>query len=118
MASPLCHFEFQSDDPEKCQQFYGSVLGWEFDSQSMPGYTLIKTGSEPGGGMMTVKPEMPDPCLSVYFLVDDIATTLKKAEEVGGRVLVPETPIPNVGAFAVIGDPDGLSFGIFKSQGG
>jgi len=41
---------------------------------------------------------------------------LKKIEQAGGRVLVSQTPIPGVGEFAVIGDPDGLSFGIFKSQ--
>ncbi len=118
MASPLCHFEFQSDDPEKCQQFYGSVLGWEFDSQSMGDYTLIKTGSEPGGGLMKRPPQVPAPCLTVYFLVDDIAATLNKAQQAGGKVLVPETPIPNVGAFAVLSDPEGLHFGIFKSQQG
>lgn len=118
MASPLCHFEFQSDDPEKCQQFYGSVLDWEFDSQSMPGYTLINTGSEPGGGLMKTPAEAPGPCLSVYFLVDDIGATISKAQQAGGKVLVPETPIPNVGAFAVLSDPEGLGFGIFKHQQG
>ena len=117
MGNPLCHFEFAVTDVERSQRFYKSLFDWEFDSQSMPGYSLINTGSEPGGGMMDVKPEMPGPCLSVYFLVDDIAAALKKAAELGGRVLVPETQIPNVGAFAVIGDPDGLSFGVFKSQG-
>ena len=118
MANPLCHFEFMSDDPEKCQQFYGSVLGWEFDSSSMPGYTLIQTGADPGGGLMKRPPEAPAPCLNVYFLVDDIADTINKAQQAVWKVLVPETPIPNVGAFAVIADPEGLHFGVFKSLQG
>jgi predicted enzyme related to lactoylglutathione lyase len=118
MASPLCHFEFQSDDPQKCQQFYGSVLGWEFDSQSMPGYTLIKTGSEPEGGLMQRPPGSPAPCMTVYFLVDDIGATINKAQQAGGTVLVPETPIPSVGAFAVLADPEGIGFAIFKHEPG
>jgi predicted enzyme related to lactoylglutathione lyase len=118
MANPLCHFEFMSDDPEKCQEFYGGVFGWEFDSSSMPGYTLIQTGSDPGGGLMQRPAEAPAPCLTVYFLVDDIAETVSKAQQAGGKVLVPETPIPNVGAFAVIADPEGRHFGVFKSLQG
>jgi predicted enzyme related to lactoylglutathione lyase len=118
MANPICHFEFCSDDPEKCKQFYGSVFGWEFDNQSMPDYTLINTGSEPGGGLMKRPPQAPAPSLTVYFLVDDVGATVSKAQQAGGTVLVPETPIPNVGAFAIIADPEGLHFGIFKHQPG
>ncbi len=114
MGNPLCHFEFAVSDLDRSRSFYKALFGWEFDSSSMPEYTLIKTGSEPGGGMMKAAPEMPGPCLTVYFMVDDIPATLKNAEEAGGKVLMPETPIPNVGAFAIVGDPDGLAFGIFK----
>ena len=117
MGHPLCHFEFAVSDVEKSQHFYKSLFDWEFEHEPKLDYTMIKTGSEPGGGMMKVAPEMPGPCLSVYFLVDDIPAILKKVEEAGGNVLVPETPIPDVGAFAIIGDPDGLSFGIFKHTG-
>jgi len=115
MANPICHFEFMSDDPEKCRQFYGSVFDWEFDDESMPGYTLIGTGSDPGGGLMKRPAESPGPCMNVYFLVDDIGDTLDKVQKAGGKVLVPETPIPNVGWFAIIADPEGLHFGVFKS---
>jgi predicted enzyme related to lactoylglutathione lyase len=116
MGSPLCHFEFMSDDPQKCKQFYGSVFGWEFDDSSMPGYTLIKTGSEPGGGMMKRPAEVPGACLHVYFLVSDIPATLEKITSGGGNVLQGETEIPNVGSFAVASDPEGIPFGLFKAR--
>ena len=116
MGNPLCHFELAVSDVEKSQRFYKTLLGWEFAGSAMPDYTMIDTGSEPGGGMMEVQPEMPGPCMTVYFLVDDIPAVLEKVEQAGGKVLVPQTPIPDVGAYAVIGDPDGLTFGIFKSQ--
>jgi predicted enzyme related to lactoylglutathione lyase len=91
------------------------VFGWEFDDQSMPGYTLIKTGQEPGGGLMQCPQEMPEPALNVYFQVDDIETILAKAREAGGTVVVPKTPIPNVGSYAFFTDTEGIGVGIFQS---
>ncbi len=116
MPNPLCHFELMTKDVNKCQAFYTGVFDWKFDSSSMPGYTLIQTGKEPAGGMMKVPPGAPGPCFTVYFMVDDIGATLKKVERAGGRVLKPETPIPNVGAFAIFADPEGNALGIFRPK--
>lgn len=116
MGCPLCHFEFLSDDPDKCKQFYYSVFGWEFNDSSMPEYTMINTGSQPGGGLMKRPAEAPSPSLTVYFLVDDIGGTLEKIRAGGGAVHMGETEIPNVGWFAVASDPEGIAFAIFKQK--
>ena len=116
MANPLCHFEFMTDDEGKCKSFYGAVFDWEFDSSSMPGYTLIKTGSEPGGGLMKRPDEAPSPALNVYFQVKDIDATLAKVTSAGGTVLVPNTPIPDVGSFAMFADPENNCVGLFRPQ--
>jgi predicted enzyme related to lactoylglutathione lyase len=115
MAAPLCHFEFMSDSPEKCKSFYAGVFGWEFDDSSMPGYTMVNTGKEPGGGLMQRPAEAPHPALNVYFMVDDIEATLDKVKGAGGTVVVPKTPIPNVGAYAIFLDPEEICVGIFQS---
>ena len=116
MGSPLCHFEFLSNDPDKCKQFYSSVLGWEFDDSSMPGYTLINTGGEPSGGLMKCPDEAPGPSLCIYYLVDDLPATLQKVTDGGGTVINDKTEIPNVGWFAIATDPEGISFGLFKAK--
>ena len=116
MGRPLCHFEFMSNDPDKCKQFYGDVLDWEFDDQAMPGYTLINTGGEPGGGLMKRPDQVPNPCMYVYFLVADIPATLEKVKTSGGAVYQGETEIPNVGWFAVAADPEGIPFCLFKAK--
>ncbi len=115
MGAPLCHFELMSDNPEKCKAFYASVFGWEFDDTSMPGYTMVNPGKEPGGGLMQRPPQAPHPALNVYFMVQDIPATLAKVQKAGGQVIVPQTPIPNVGAFAMFADPEGIVIGVFKS---
>lgn len=115
MGAPLCHFEFMSDDPNRCKAFYADVFGWEYDDQSMPDYTLVKTGAEPGGGVLQRPAEAPCASLNVYFMVDNIDGTLRKVEQAGGQTIVPKTPIPNVGAFAMFTDPEGIVVGIFQS---
>jgi len=115
MGAPLCHFEFMSDNPEKCKAFYAGVFGWKFDDTSMPGYTGVDTGKEPCGGLMKRPEQAPRPTLNVYFMVENIETTLGKVQKAGGQIVVPKTPIPNVGAFAVFADPEGIVVGIFQS---
>lgn len=114
MGAPLCHFEFVSDNPEKCKVFYSQVLGWTFDDCSMPGYTLINPGEQPNGGLMQRPPMAPKPALNAYFLVESIDATLTKVEQAGGRTIVPKMQIPNAGAFAMFLDPEGIAVGIYQ----
>jgi predicted enzyme related to lactoylglutathione lyase len=39
--------------------------------------------------------------------VDNIDETVKKVEELGGKVIVPPMDIPEVGRFSVFADPQG-----------
>jgi hypothetical protein len=54
------------------------------------------------------------PYLTFYVAVDDLAAALVKAESLGGKTIVPPTPIPNVGAFAMFEDPEGHMIGLMK----
>ncbi len=115
MPKPLCHFELMTNDQQKCKAFYGAVFDWNFDDASMPGYTLINTGTEPSGGVFPKPAEAPGVCLNVYFQVDNIDATLKNAAERGAEVLVPKTEIPgNIGHFAVFADPEGIPVGLMQ----
>ena len=114
MPNPLCHFELMTNDPEKCQAFYGEVFDWRFDDRSMPGYTLIHAGAEPTGGIFPKPPEAPGACVNVYFHVDDIDGTLEKARRAGATILVDKMEIPNVGLFAFITDPEGITVGLMQ----
>lgn len=114
MPNPLCHFELMTNDPAKCQAFYGSVFDWQFDDASMPGYTLVNTGSEPTGGVFPKPDSAPGPCINVYFQVPDIDASLAKITDNGGTVLIPKTAIPNVGHFAMFADPEGVAVGLMQ----
>lgn len=117
MPNPLCHFELMSSDPEKCKAFYGAVFDWQFDDQSMPGYTLVNAGTEPTGAVFQKPDAAPGPCINVYFQVSDIEEVLTKVTEQRGKILVPKTEIPNVGHFAMFTDPEGVVIGIMQPAG-
>lgn len=114
MANQLCHFELITDDPKKCKEFYGAVFDWQFDDESMKGYTLIQTGVDPPGGILQKRPDVPGACVNTYFRVDDIPAILEKAKANGAKILVEQTPIPGVGQLAVFADPEGIVVGIMQ----
>jgi predicted enzyme related to lactoylglutathione lyase len=47
------------------------------------------------------------PMWGAYVTVDNVDLTAKTAEQLGAKLLVPPTDIPNVGRFCVIQDPQG-----------
>jgi len=115
MGNALCHFELMSNQPDKCRQFYAEVFDWQFRTAPGPGeYTLIETGKEPGGGLMQKPAQAPKPVMNVYFQVEDIEATLAKVAAAGGTTIVPKTPIPGIGHFAMFADPEQICVGIFQ----
>lgn len=116
-SNPLCHFELMVSDLEKAKAFYSTVFDWSYENWDGPiEYTTIKTGREPGGGMMRKPDEAPHPALSSYFLVDDVDATLDKARSAGATVIVQKMEIPELGWHAMFVDPDGIPIGIFQNK--
>lgn len=117
MANPLCHFEIMSANVEASKAFYQSIFDWQFDDESMPGYSLVHTGVEPTGGMFATPKGKSGSCINIYFQVNDIEATLKRVADQGGSVVVPKTAVPRVGHFAMVTDPQGCAIGIMEPHG-
>jgi len=76
---------------------------------------MVKPGKGSGGGMMNKpKPEVPTAWLP-YVQVDSVDDTVAKAKKLGAKVMVDKTPIPEMGAFAVLLDPTGGAIGVFEN---
>jgi uncharacterized protein len=116
MANPMCHWELMVGDVATSKAFYSKVFDWTFDDGSFPGYTIIRTGTDPEGGMMAKPKEAPMATLNNYFLVEEIDATLRKAVEAGATVAVPRTPIGEMAWFAMFIDPDGIAIGIYQPR--
>jgi predicted enzyme related to lactoylglutathione lyase len=115
MGNPLCHFEFLVSDTKKSREFYGKVFDWEFEQDDKMDYTMIRTGSEPGGGMMKKPDQAPMFALAEYFCVDNIEETLKKAMDAGASPGAPKSEIPGIGWWAMFMDPDGIPIMIYEA---
>lgn len=108
--------ELMTTDVNAAKSFYTKLFGWETEEMSMPGmnYTVVKAGGNGIGGIMAIPEQakgMP-PSWGAYITVDDVDATAKAAGEMGAKLLVPPTDIPDVGRFCVIQDPQGAAINI------
>lgn len=116
MGNPLVHFEFMVSDVAKSREFYGKIFDWKFTHDVSMDYTMIDTGTEPGGGMMKKPDEAPMFALTQYFQVDDIDATMVKVTEAGGQPAIPKMEIPNMGWWAMFFDPDQIPVMIYQPR--
>ena len=103
--------ELVTTDVAGAKAFYSELLGWEMQDQQTPEmtYTTLKAGDRNVGGMMAMPANaegMPSMWGS-YVTVDDVDAQARRAEKLGGKILIPPREIPDVGRFAVITDPQG-----------
>jgi predicted enzyme related to lactoylglutathione lyase len=110
--------ELTTRDTAAAGKFYTQLIGWEATKGNAGGqeYTEFKAGAQPDAGMIAMDPAWGNvpPHWMPYFQVADCDATAAKAQELGGRVFVPPTDIPNVGRFAMLADPQGAMFSIIK----
>jgi predicted enzyme related to lactoylglutathione lyase len=114
----FCWADLQTTDPATARAFYAKVLGWTFTdvTGSMP-YAVASVD----GGMTAGVMALPAPAKAAgapphwlpYVAVDDVDATVARAAELGGRVLSP-TMTTGEGAFAVLADPTGGVFAVWR----
>ena len=121
----FCWDELLTSDPEKCGGFYANIFDWRQESMAMSApdgggmtYHIFKrTNQQDGAGMMQMPAEAKAPSHWLpYVAVDDVDASLERATELGAQVYCAPTDIPNVGRFAVLADPTGASFAVFKGE--
>ena len=83
-------------------------------------YTLLQAGETMVGGLMAIPEEAAKmgvrPAWMGYIAVDDVKAYADKVKAAGGAIHRPPTDIPNVGTFAIAGDPSGAGFLLFKGN--
>jgi len=114
-------YELCTTDPEAAAVFYGKVLGWTIQPFGLPGidYSIISLGDRPVAGIMTLPAEQmpPHPVWFGYISVADVDAKATQVTAAGGAILKPPMDIPTVGRFAVVSDPQGAVFMLFKGEG-
>ena len=120
MANNFVWYELMTTDAKAAQDFYSKVVGWKPQDAAQPGmdYTLLLAGEVPMAGLMTLPKEACDagakPAWIGYVGVNDVDAYAGRVTKAGGAVHVPPTDIPNIGRFAMVADPQGAVFSLFK----
>jgi uncharacterized protein len=119
----IVHFEIPSDNIERSKKFYHELFGWKIDkwsgSDSTMEYWMITTTDENGnealrGGMM--KRQNPQQGITNFIGVDSIDDYSSRVQQLGGKIVVPKTPVSGMGFFAVCLDTENNSFAIWESS--
>ncbi len=109
--------ELIAADVDAAKAFYSEVVGWKWRTgpfEEQMEYHLFGTGEEGGdrGGMMPKGEQMPMAAWFIYITTKNVAETVAKVEELGGKVHAPPFEVPKVGKLAVCEGPDGSVFGV------
>ena len=115
----FCWADLNSPDPDKAGKFYSGLFSWGLmkDPKDPAGYIHIKNGEHFIGGMLPAEYRNPNapPHWLLYVHVADVAAATGKAEQLGGKVLMPPSTMENVGTWSIIADPQGAVLALFKS---
>jgi hypothetical protein len=100
--------------------FYQRVFGWEVKPSGTPEqqYTEFAVEGESFAGATEMNPmapaDMPNYWL-VYFTVDDVDASHRKALENGAHEMLSPIDFPG-GRMAIISDPQGAAFGLITTH--
>ena len=121
MHGQFVWYELTTPDVDAARKFYPPITGWgtqQFDKD----YTMWTTGGVPFAGIFRLGAEQQakgiPPNWMPYIEAGNVDDTARKVASLGGTVVVPPTDIPGTGRFAVVRDPQGATFGLYKSNSG
>lgn len=103
--------ELWTDDIDAAANFYAKVIGYgqsEVERRDEK-YRVFKSGEELRAGLVKIPDELEnvEPGWAAYVGVEDLAKTLARVRELGGRVIFASEDNPIRGAVALIADPTG-----------
>lgn len=120
MHGQFVWYELTTPDVDAARKFYPPITGWgtqQFDQN----YTMWTSEGVPIGGIFRLGPEQQQqgipPNWMLYVESDNVDETARLAASLGGTVVHAPTDIPGTGRFAVVQDPQGAVFGVYRSSG-
>lgn len=112
----VVHFEIPADDVERAKKFYTELFGWQIEDVPDMDYTMITTGADIGinGGLL--KREDPRQGVTNYVEVASVESEARRVEQLGGKIMMPKTPVKGMGYFVVCLDTENNPFGLWEEN--
>ena len=113
-------YELLTSDADAAAHFYGAVIGWQTRAAegSDRDYRIFGIDNEDVGGLMALPASAERagmrPTWLGYVAVDDVDATADAIVRAGGKQHMPPADIPGVGRFAMLADPQGVTFYVMR----
>ena len=113
----IVHVELSAKDPKAAGDFYKKLFDWKIEADDKLGYVQFSPEEGGiGGGFNPVDENNPAGSVLAYVGTDDIPASLKKAESLGAKTVMPKTEITGFGWFGIFMDPTGNRVGLYTSM--
>jgi hypothetical protein len=128
MAQPSVHGRFiwqelLTDDTAAAAAFYSKVIGWRVQPAAhadATSYSVFATEHGTVGGVTSLPDHARNAGARAHWLpyvgAENVDATAAKAERLGGKVLRGAADVENLGRYAVLADPQGATFGIYRPK--
>jgi predicted enzyme related to lactoylglutathione lyase len=126
----FCWDSLQTPDPEGDVEFYRKVYGWSVGT--FDGSITLGVGEGMMNQVASVGPTQGDhrkvgagselrsggANWTTYVAVDALSAARDRVKRLGGSILMEAIPVPTMGTFAVVQDPDGAVLCLFEAERG
>jgi predicted enzyme related to lactoylglutathione lyase len=113
--------ELATTDQKAGVAFYKALFGWDVNEQPIGPtevYSMFQVRGKPVGAASTQQPQERQmgvpPHWNSYVTVANVDESAKKAESLGGKILMPPFDVMDAGRMAVLQDPTGAVFEIWQ----
>jgi uncharacterized protein len=107
----MSYFEIPADRTDELKSFYSSLFGWQFEKGDRE-YWMIKNAGISGG---LAPRENTNQIPTMFVEVESIDAYIGKARQLGAKVVKNKQEI-GPGYYAVMGDPQKNTFGIWQGE--
>ena len=112
---PVVAFQIQAKDLEKQKSFYSEMFDWDLEqTEGLPFLSIPAGKGPPENGIGGILSQADNSAIVIYIQVANLADSLAKAEQLGGKVTLPSTDVPNGPTIAQIEDPEGNLVGLIQ----
>lgn len=118
----FCWAELATTDQKAAVAFYKNLFGWDVNDQPMgpdETYSMFQLRGRDVGAAYSMRPEERQsgapPHWNSYVSVTNADEAAKKAESLGGKVVMKPFDVMDAGRMAVIQDPTGAFFHVWQA---
>lgn len=110
--------DLTTSDAAGAKEFYGGLLGWEFDDNEIPGggvYSMCRVGGESVAAISPTTDQFP-PHWNNYVTVASADDAAARAKELGGNTIEEPFDVMEAGRMALLQDPTGAALCVWEPR--